>query len=62
MGFRPLQGLPIMNRKMRTFESEKTLGFRPLQGLPIMNEINMLMSQKTANTCFRPLQGLPIMN
>ena len=34
--FRPQQGLPIMNNKLKTYYVGKT-GFRPQQGLPIMN-------------------------
>ena len=36
-GFRPQQGLTIMNRKRDIMKNYVRMGFRPLQGLPIMN-------------------------
>ena len=37
MGFRPQQGLPIMNLLDQNYASANQLCFRPQQGLPIMN-------------------------
>ena len=61
-GFRPQQGLSIMNQS-RFFTPKKLwpYSFRPQQGLSIMN-----MTQKNSTArllrSFRPQQGLSIMN
>ena len=38
-GFRPQQGLPIMNYAYLMNTKENEISFRPQQGLPIMNGI-----------------------
>ena len=60
MGFRPQQGLPIMNSEGMS-NNTHFFGFRPQQGLPIMN-IEEKYNRVVSETCFRPQQGLPIMN
>ena len=59
--FRPQQGLPIMNGKIK-MEKIINFGFRPQQGLPIMNEKFNSAVNGTLKDGFRPQQGLPIMN
>ena len=39
-GFRPQQGLPIMNSE-KTIEEIEEASFRPQQGLPIMNKMRI---------------------
>ena len=63
IGFRPQQGLLIMNGIKKVLSKNDSKGFRPQQGLTIMNKI----SEETARiehlrNGFRPQQGLPIMN
>ena len=59
--FRPQQGLPIMNGKIK-MEKIINFGFRPQQGLPIMNRKMKEFEWYGIRAGFRPQQGLPIMN
>ena len=64
-GFRPQQGLTIMNSSDKFVHPyiARKISFRPQQGLTIMNsgdstDLSLLLDK----TSFRPQQGLTIMN
>ena len=62
-GFRPQQGLTIMNPSANASpKSDKLHCFRPQQGLTIMNVCNRDNEPKRNKKSFRPQQGLTIMN
>ena len=61
LGFRPQQGLPIINLSSRISNRKvQTMSFRPQQGLPIINYLKQFI--KNIQFGFRPQQGLPIIN
>ena len=62
-GFRPQQGLTIMNQPLKHWRTawKRRLSFRPQQGLTIMNHL-IILDVSTWKKGFRPQQGLTIMN
>ena len=61
-GFRPQQGLTIMNLRDLINSGRAVLSFRPQQGLTIMNMAKSSTKRKLKLESFRPQQGLTIMN
>ena len=62
-GFRPQQGLLIMNYLLEIIGTQrKWKRFRPQQGLTIMNNKKDILESLFETLSFRPQQGLTIMN
>ena len=62
IGFRPQQGLLIMNGIKKVLSKNDSKGFRPQQGLTIINNKMSKLKEFVENKSFRPQQGLTIMN